>query len=56
MSLAPHHEQLRDAVRRYARARLAPNAARWDREKLFPRDEVAGLGAMGLFGVVILEA
>ena len=56
MSLAAHHEQLRDAVRRYARARLAPNAARWDREKLFPRDEVAGLGAMGLFGVAIPEA
>ena len=56
MSLALHHEQLRDAVRRYARARLAPNAARWDREKLFPRDEVAGLGAMGLFGVAIPEA
>ncbi|MGB3934561.1 MAG: acyl-CoA dehydrogenase family protein [Burkholderiales bacterium] len=56
MSLAPHHEQLRDAVRRYARERLAPNAARWDREKLFPRDEVAGLGAMGLFGIAIPEA
>ena len=56
MSLAAHHEQLRDAVRRYARARLAPNAARWDREKSFPRDEVAGLGAMGLYGVAIPEA
>ncbi len=56
MSLAAHHEQLRDAVRRYARERLAPNAARWDREKMFPRDEVAGLGAMGLYGVAIPEA
>jgi hypothetical protein len=56
MSLAPHHEQLRDAVRRYARERLAPNAARWDRDKTFPRDEVAGLGAMGLYGVSIPEA
>lgn len=55
MTLAAHHEQLRDAVRRYARERLAPNAARWDREKIFPRDEVAGLGAMGLCGVAIPE-
>jgi hypothetical protein len=55
MSLAAHHEQLRDAVRRFARQRLAPNAARWDREKAFPRDEVAALGAMGLYGVSIPE-
>ena len=55
MSLAPHHEQLRDAVRRYARERLAPNAARWDRDKHFPREEVAGLAAMGLCGVAIPE-
>jgi len=56
MTLAAHHEQIRDAVRRYARERLAPNAARWDREKTFPRDEVAGLGAMGLYGVAVPEA
>jgi alkylation response protein AidB-like acyl-CoA dehydrogenase len=56
MTLAAHHEQLRDAVRRYARERLAPNAARWDREKVFPREEVAGLGEMGLYGISIPEA
>ena len=55
MSLAAHHEQLRDAVRRYARERLAPNAPRWDREKHFPREEVAGLAAMGLCGIAIPE-
>ena len=55
MPLSAHHEQIRDAVRRYARERLAPNAARWDREKHFPREEVAGLAAMGLCGVAIPE-
>ncbi len=55
MTLATHHLQLRDAVRRYARERLAPNAARWDREKHYPREEVAGLAAMGLCGVAIPE-
>ena len=54
MSLAAHHEQLRDAVRRYARERLVPNAPRWDREKHFPREEVAGLAALGLCGVASL--
>ena len=55
MSLAAHHGQLRDAVRRYTRERLPPNAPRWDREKHFPREEVAGLAAMGLCGVAIPE-
>ncbi|MEW6687548.1 MAG: acyl-CoA dehydrogenase family protein [Pseudomonadota bacterium] len=55
MALAPHHEQIRDAVRRFARERLAPNAARWDRDKHFPREELAGLAALGLSGVAIPE-
>ena len=55
MSLAGHHEQLRDAVRRYARERLAPNAPAWDREGHFPRAEVRGLADMGLMGVAIPE-
>jgi len=55
MTLAGHHQQIRDAVRRFARERLAPNAARWDRDKHFPREEVAGLAAMGLCGVMVAE-
>ena len=55
MSLAPHHAELREAVRRFARERLAPNAPAWDREKRFPREEVKGLAAMGLMGVSIPE-
>jgi alkylation response protein AidB-like acyl-CoA dehydrogenase len=56
MSLAPHHEQLRDAVRRYARDQLAPNAPAWDRDGHFPREQVQGLAEMGLMGVAIPEA
>ena len=55
MTLAAHHEQMRDAVRRFARERLAPNAARWDRDKHFPREEIAALAGMGLGGVTIAE-
>ena len=49
------HEEIREAVRRYAQAELAPNAARWDREKEFPRKALEGLGAMGLYGIAIPE-
>jgi butyryl-CoA dehydrogenase len=53
--LGAEHEQLRDAVRKFARERLAPGAARRDRERAFPREELAGLAAMGLYGVAIPE-
>jgi alkylation response protein AidB-like acyl-CoA dehydrogenase len=56
MSLASHHEQLRDAVRRFAAEQLAPNAPAWDRDKHFPREQLEGLAAMGLMGVAIPEA
>src|SRR5919106_6836773 len=48
-------EEIRQAVRRYAREELAPHAARWDRDKEFPRDALTGLAAMGLYGVAIGE-
>ncbi len=50
----PHH-MLREAVRRFARERLWPNAPRWDRDKHFPREELREAAAMGLFGVAIPE-
>ena len=55
MALAEQHGLLRDSVRKFARERLAPNAARWDREKHFPRAELQALAAMGLCGVAIPE-
>ena len=46
---------IRDSVRAFAADRLAPNAARWDRECFFPRDALNEMAAMGLFGVTIPE-
>src|ERR1700740_3042003 len=47
------HEEIRQAVRRFAQEQLAPNSARWDREKHFPSEALKGLAAMGLHGVAI---
>ena len=47
--------EIRQAVRRYAAEQLAPHAARWDREKEFPREALRGLAEMGLYGVAIAE-
>ena len=55
MALGEQHELLRASVRKFARERLAPNAAAWDRDKHFPRAEMEAIGAMGLCGVAIPE-
>jgi butyryl-CoA dehydrogenase len=56
MRLSEQHEMLRDTVRRYARERLWPHAARWDREHHFPRAELAELAQMGLNAVAVPES
>jgi len=48
-------DEIRQAVRRYAREQLAPHAAKWDQEKTFPKEALKGLAEMGLYGVAIPE-
>src|ERR671937_2851098 len=55
MSGPAEHAEIREAVRRYAREQRAPHAARWDRDKEFPREALKGLAAMGLYGIAIPE-
>jgi len=55
MALSAQHEMLRDTVRRYARERLWPHAAEWERDKRFPREALGELAAMGLNAVAIPE-
>jgi hypothetical protein len=55
MLLTPEQEAIRDTVRAFARKRLAPNAARWDRESTFPREALKEMGPLGLFGVCVPE-
>ncbi len=56
MALDEQHELIRESVRKFARERLRPHAARWDRESHFPREELRQAAAMGLCGVAIPEA
>jgi butyryl-CoA dehydrogenase len=46
---------IRDTLRAFAREKLAPNAARWDREHHFPQEALDGLAALGAFGVAVPE-
>ncbi|MGZ5199754.1 MAG: acyl-CoA dehydrogenase family protein [Telluria sp.] len=55
MILTEEHQMIRDALRAFAQDRLAPNAARWDREHYFPKAELKELAQLGAFGVAVPE-
>lgn len=44
---------IRDMARDFARERIAPQAAQWDRDKIFPTDVLRELGELGLYGMLI---
>ncbi|MFN3296980.1 acyl-CoA dehydrogenase family protein [Caldimonas sp.] len=53
MLLSEDHRAVQDAVRAYVQDRIAPNAARWDKEHHFPAEELKGLAALGCYGVAV---
>ncbi|MCC6197682.1 MAG: acyl-CoA dehydrogenase family protein [Burkholderiales bacterium] len=55
MRLSDEQKMVRDTMRAFAQERLAPNAARWDRESHFPREELRALGELGAMGMVVPE-
>jgi len=55
MILNSEHQMIRDALREFSQERLAPNAARWDKEHHFPKEELAQLAELGAFGVAVPE-
>jgi hypothetical protein len=55
MLLTETQQMVRDTMRGFARAELAPHAAAWDREHAFPRAALHALGALGALGMVVPE-
>lgn len=56
MLLTSEQEMIRDAVRQFAQEVIAPQAAQWDRDKVFPKDVHRELAALGAYGVAVPEA
>lgn len=51
MILTEQQTMIREMARDFARERLAPNAARWDRDCHFPMEEIREMGRLGLMGM-----
>jgi len=54
-SLSDEQRMVRDMARDFARAELAPHAARWDREGWLPEAVLARVGELGLLGMLVPE-
>jgi isovaleryl-CoA dehydrogenase len=53
--LSPELEELRESVRAFASAKIAPRAAEIDRSDAFPIDLWPQMGALGLHGITVEE-
>jgi butyryl-CoA dehydrogenase len=55
MLLLEEQTMIQRAAREYARKRLRPNAAEWERQGGFPSEVIRELGQIGLMGVTVPE-
>lgn len=53
--LSPEHLHVKQMAGDFARREITPHLERWEREGRFPREMVARMGDLGLFGSVIPE-
>jgi len=53
--LSPEQVQFRGVVREFAESEIAPYAADWDRDHVFPVETVLAMGRLGLFGLPFPE-
>ena len=51
--LTDQQRMVRDSVREFAQAELAPHAAQWDLDGSLPDTVVGKLGEMGLLGMMV---
>ncbi len=55
MLLNEEQTLIRDTARQFARERLAPHAAAWDRDATFPADAIQEMGGLGFMGMLVPE-
>lgn len=55
MILTEEQRLIRSTLRDFAREQLAPHAAEWDRNSIFPKEQLQALAALGVWGMVVPE-
>src|SRR3990172_2539997 len=55
-TLSADQVAFQDSARTFARNELAPHAARWDAEAIFPKEVIAKAGALGFCGLYVPQA
>lgn len=55
MMLSDEQVMIRDMARSFATEQLAPRAADWDRDAVYPEDAVRGMAELGLLGMIVPE-
>ncbi len=55
MVLSDEQKLIRDTARSFAQEQLAPHAAAWDRDSVFPADALKQMGELGLLGMLVPE-
>lgn len=55
MMLNESQRMIQETLATFAREKLAPQAARWERERIFPREVLAELAALGCWGITVPE-
>src|SRR5271165_5688832 len=53
MILTQEQEMIRNMAREFARRRLAPHSAEWERTSTFPREALKEMGALGFLGMTV---
>ena len=55
MALSEEQVMVRDMARSFAAEQLAPHAATWDRDAIYPEEAVRGMAELGLLGMIVPE-
>jgi butyryl-CoA dehydrogenase len=53
MILTQEQQLIREAARKFAQERLAPNSAEWEQQAAFPRAIIEEMGALGFMGMTV---
>jgi butyryl-CoA dehydrogenase len=56
MVINEEQRMVQNAVRNFVQQEIAPNAALWDKQSIFPKEALQGLARLGCFGIAVPES